>query len=294
MSSHRLAPHLCHLLSRSSIHADPHPDKAALATAAATFPSPVPLLKPASDGGPPVLYCGLTSGKSFGASAYILLRGGGRGNILVDSPRFDKGLAERIAALGPVDYMFLTHRDDVADHEAWAAALGCARIIHAAEANRGQGTDGCEVMLDGEGPWTLPDGGGDVQLILQPGHTEGSVMLLHKPTRSLFTGDVFAFGAGSGPGPLGAAPWFLQPPPQADGSPGLIVHRAYTWYSVPILLDSLEASVAGLDFLHVIPGHGRAGSFPSAAAREAALVELIARERAADAAGAPARSEWAG
>lgn len=27
--------------------------------------------------------------------------------------------------------MFLTHRDDVADHARWAEALGCARVLHA-------------------------------------------------------------------------------------------------------------------------------------------------------------------
>ena len=36
--------------------------------------------------------------------------------------------------------MFLTHRDDVADHARWAQELGVQRIIHKVEANSRQGT----------------------------------------------------------------------------------------------------------------------------------------------------------
>jgi glyoxylase-like metal-dependent hydrolase (beta-lactamase superfamily II) len=283
--------HITHAIPRSSIHADPAPDKAALAAAAASLPGPVPGVLPQAQGGPPVLYCGLTAGAAFGASAYLLLRGPGRGNVLIDSPRFDKGLAARILAHGPVDFMFLTHRDDVADHAAWAGALACPRIIHAKEANPEQGTDACEVLLDGAGPWSLPDGDADIELFLQPGHTEASVMLHHAPSRSLFPGDVIAF-TGSGAGPLGDGPWTVEPPAGPDGTPGLVVHRAYTWFSIPTLLDSLEAGVVGRDWLHLLPGHGRMGSFKSGDARDAALREVIGRERANDAAGAPARSPF--
>ena len=277
--------------SSFSIHADPAPDKAALAAAAASLPGPVPGVLPQAQGGPPALYCGMTAGSAFGASAYLLIRGGGKGNVLVDSPRFDKGLASRILAHGPVDFMFLTHRDDVADHAAWGKALKCPRIIHEEEVNPEQGTDGCEVKLSGAGPWTLPDADPDVELFLQPGHTVASVMLHHKPSKALFSGDVIAFG-GSGPGPAGDWAWSADPPALPDGTPGLAVHRAYTWHSVPVLLDSLEApgGVVGRDWLHLLPGHGRMGSFKDAPAREAALAELLVRERANDAAGAPAKS----
>jgi serine/threonine protein kinase len=85
-----------------------------------------------------------------------------------------------------------------------------------------------------------------------------------------------------------------DPPPGPDGTPGLAIARMYTWFSVPALLDSLEAGVIGRDWLHLLPGHGRMGSFKTGEARDAALVALIARERANDAAGAPARAEWLG
>ncbi len=44
-------------------------------------------------------------------------------------------------ALGGVKYIFLTHRDDVADHDSWAAEFGAERIIHASECNSQQGTE---------------------------------------------------------------------------------------------------------------------------------------------------------
>lgn len=278
---------------RFSIHADPHPDKGALAEAAASLPGPVPGVLPAAEGGPPVLYCGHASAAAFGASSYLLLRGPERGNVLIDSPRFDKGLAANILAHGPVDFMFLTHRDDVADHARWAEALGCPRIIHATEVNAEQGTDACEIKLEGAGPWPFPDGDGGIELFLQPGHTEASVLLHHAPSRSLFSGDVLSF-AGGGAGPLGDGPWTADPPPGPNGTPGLAIARMYTWFSVPALLDSLEAGVIGRDWLHLLPGHGRMGSFKTGEARDAALAALIARERANDAAGAPARAEWLG
>lgn len=61
---------------------------------------------------------------------------------MVDVPRWQPQLAEALRQLGGVAWIVLSHRDDVADHEAWAAAFpGCQRVIHRAEANRRQGTE---------------------------------------------------------------------------------------------------------------------------------------------------------
>lgn len=62
-----------------------------------------------------VYYCGFASASSYGASSYLIRRP--EGNVLVDSPRAAGPLIERIEQLGGVDVMFLTHCDDVADHE---------------------------------------------------------------------------------------------------------------------------------------------------------------------------------
>ena len=44
-------------------------------------------------------------------------------------------------AMGGVKYMFLTHRDDVAEHAKWAKALSAERILHTKETNPEQGTE---------------------------------------------------------------------------------------------------------------------------------------------------------
>ena len=75
-----------------------------------------------------VMYCGFTSESSFGASSYLVTRPSG--NVLIDSPRAARPLAKRIAELGGARLMFLTHRDDVADHAWYHAELGCDRVIH--------------------------------------------------------------------------------------------------------------------------------------------------------------------
>lgn len=65
-----------------------------------------------------------------------------QGNLLVDVPRWTPLLAQRLQQLGGVRWVFLTHRDDVSDHAAWAAHFpACQRIIHAKEVNRRQGTE---------------------------------------------------------------------------------------------------------------------------------------------------------
>src|SRR5215468_75466 len=66
----------------------------------------------------PVHHCGYHASSSYGATAYLIVRPAG--NILVDSPRFADPLVRRIAALGGIRTMFLTHRDDVADHRRFA------------------------------------------------------------------------------------------------------------------------------------------------------------------------------
>ncbi len=40
-----------------------------------------------------------------------------------------------------------------------------------------------EVKLDGEGPWQLPDGSGDFQIVLTPGHTEAHCCAVYKPDK---------------------------------------------------------------------------------------------------------------
>lgn len=41
----------------------------------------------------------------------------------------------------------------------------------------------CEIQVTGEGPWQLPDGGDDVELLFTPGHTQGCISMLYKPQK---------------------------------------------------------------------------------------------------------------
>jgi len=51
----------------------------------------------------------------------------------------------------------------------------------------------------------------------------------------------------------------------------------YNWHSVAQQLDSV-AALRPLDFLHVLPGHGRRASFANASERQQRLEELLAAE----------------
>jgi len=82
-----------------------------------------------------VYFCGFTSESSFGAWSYLIVRPSSEGgNVLVDSPRFATQLLKRIDALGGVNQMLLTHKDDVADHELFRKRFECERVMHAGDA----------------------------------------------------------------------------------------------------------------------------------------------------------------
>ena len=109
--------------------------------AAAAFPTPV------FDN---VFFCGYTSEASFGAWSYLIVRAPeDGGNILVDSPRFAAPLVRRIEQMGGVALMFLSHRDDIADHAKFAAHFGCPRVMHEAD---GAARLGIEQVTTGEAP----------------------------------------------------------------------------------------------------------------------------------------------
>src|SRR5262252_3909995 len=89
-----------------------------------------------------VYYCGFNAESSFGAWSYLIVRPENQGgNVLIDSPRFASQLVKKIAAVGGVKTMFLTHKDDVADHERFAARFKCERIMHARDGAARLGTE---------------------------------------------------------------------------------------------------------------------------------------------------------
>jgi glyoxylase-like metal-dependent hydrolase (beta-lactamase superfamily II)/ferredoxin len=127
-----------------------------------------------------VFYCGFNSEKSFGANSFFIEHPDG--NWLVDSPRYIKHLIEAFEQKGGLTYIFLTHEDDVADAERYAAQFGAKRIIHRADADA---VPAAEWIVDGTDAVQLA---GDFQAIPVPGHTPGSMALLYKD-KFLFTGD---------------------------------------------------------------------------------------------------------
>ncbi|ASS74600.1 MBL fold metallo-hydrolase [Tumebacillus algifaecis] len=173
-----------------------------------------------------VYYCGFTSRKSYGGSSYLLLHPDG--NWLIDAPRFHRPLAEKIAALGGIRYIFLTHRDDVADADKYAAYFKAERIIHELELDA---QPEAEHVLTGMEPIQWHP---DFKIIPLPGHTEGHTVLLYKQTY-LFSGDHLAWD---------------------DDTNALNAHRNYCWYSFEEQMRSME-KLAQENFTWLLPGHGR-------------------------------------
>ncbi len=62
-----------------------------------------------------VYHCGYHSEKSYAAASYLIQHSAG--NMLIDSPRFTPPLVKQLEAMGGIKYLYLTHRDDVADHQ---------------------------------------------------------------------------------------------------------------------------------------------------------------------------------
>jgi glyoxylase-like metal-dependent hydrolase (beta-lactamase superfamily II)/ferredoxin len=192
-------------------------DKAGVRWAAASFPDRV------IDG---VYHCGFHSEDSFGAASWLVVREGG--NVLVDSPRFHRGLVRRIEALGGVALMFLTHRDDVAEHARFAAHFGCRRVLHARDVTAD--TREVEKRIDGDEPVAIAD---DLVVVPTPGHTRGSACLLYED-RVLFSGDHAAWSA---------------------SRQRVYAFRDACWYDWRTQTESM-ALLAEHRFEHLLPGHG--------------------------------------
>ena len=185
-----------------------------------------------------VFHCGFHHRSSFGAASYLIVRP--QGNVLIDSPRFTAPLIKRLQDLGGVTTMFLTHRDDVGDHDKFADRFGCERILH--EDDVTPATAGVERRIMGRKAQPIDD---DLTVIPVPGHTKGSQCLLYRD-RFLFTGDHLAW---------------------SRSMKQLYAFRGACWYDWRIQVDSMQ-HLAEHGFEHVLPGHGAPCRFDSRAMRE--------------------------
>jgi len=191
-----------------------------------------------------VYYCGFTSPKSYGATSYFIRRQDG--NWLTDSPRFNEHLVERFEAMGGLRYIFLTHRDDVADADLYAQRFGARRVIHEDDL---AADPGAEIVVRGRDPLELAAG---FTIIPVPGHTRGHCVLLHG--KFLFTGDHL---------------W------GDDSGRSLEAGSDYCWYDWAEQTRSMEL-LQQRRFEWVLPGHGRRIKL-SADRMQAELAELIGR-----------------
>ncbi len=180
-----------------------------------------------------IFFCGFTAESSFGAWSYLIVRPQSEGgNVLIDSPRFATRLASKIESMGGVSTMFLTHRDDVADHRRFAERFGCERVMHADD---GAARLGIERVLHGTDVTRLDQ---DLLVIPVPGHTRGHAVLLYRH-RFLFTGDHLAW---------------------SSARETLTAFRNACWYSWEEQTRSMQKlldNYSEWNFEWVLPGHGR-------------------------------------
>ena len=172
-----------------------------------------------------VYYCGFNSPTSFGGNSYFVERP--EGNWLMDSPKFLPHLVRRFEEMGGITHIFLTHRDDVAEAEKYAAHFSSCRIIHRKEL---ASQPGAEKIIDGFDPVQLAPG---FLAIPGPGHTRGHMCLLVE-NRFLFTGDHL---------------WWSR------AYKSLNAGQDVCWYSWEEQTRSV-AALAPYSFEWVLPGHG--------------------------------------
>lgn len=152
--------------------------------------------------------------------------------MLVDSPRAAAPLLRGLSALGGVSLLFLTHRDDIADHARIHERFGCPRLMH-----RDDRVPGMERYVTGGEALPLD---ADLTAIPVPGHTAGSCALLYRDV-CLFTGDHLWWEPALG---------------------RLHASRSVNWWNWDAQVRSIER-LLDFEFEWVLPGHGapwRAGS----------------------------------
>lgn len=199
------------------------------------------------DEGDGVWRLGHNARSSFGAHSFLVQRPGG--GLMIDAPRWTREVVEPVEALGGVADVFLTHRDDVADADRYAAHFGARVWIH--EDDRGAAPYATDV-LTGAAPVAVRD---DVVAFPVPGHTRGSVLFL-VDGHLLFTGDSLAWNpAASRLTAFGDVCWYSWP--EQTASLGRLASSAYR-------------------FDAVFAGHGWSWRAPAEELHES-LVMLVAR-----------------
>lgn len=172
-----------------------------------------------------VIALGNNALSSFAAHSFLVERPDG--NLMVDSPRYNRTLAESVDSLGGIAHILLSHRDDVADADRWAERYGARVWI--GEADRDAAPYATDVT-PGDTVTVISPGVGSIPA---PGHTAGHVVY-HIDNRLLFTGDTLHWNHRRG---------------EMD------VFPKQTFYSWAILADTIDM-LAALPVDWVFAGHG--------------------------------------
>ena len=174
---------------------------------------------------PGVYRCGYNAASSYGAHSYFIVRPSG--NVLIDAPRWTRHVADFVRARGGLRYIFLTHRDDIADAEKYAHSFEADVCIHERD---GDAAPYAKRLLRGA---SVAEPSQGWQAIPLPGHTAGSTAYLLENTY-LFTGDSLAW---------------------SHRSRRLRAFHDACWYSWSEQTLSLRR-LRTFDFEWVLPGHG--------------------------------------
>ena len=180
-----------------------------------------------------VLFCGHNSPANVSACSYLLQRPAGN-VMMIDTPLFSRGLAERYAVLGPVTDILLTHRDHAAHGERYAEHFGARLWIHEGDLDAAPTAD---QVMRGTEPIEVAEG-----VVAHPliGHTEGNVIFLADDTYC-FSGDSFYW---------------------SRATQDIEVFDTVTWYSIREFAASLQRAVPRLQFEWLLPGHGSRTRLP--------------------------------
>ncbi|MEU5160234.1 ferredoxin [Streptomyces sp. NPDC020875] len=190
-----------------------------------------------------VLLCGHNSTHTAGANSYLLRRPSGTA-MMIDTPRWNRELADRYAAVaGPVTDVLLTHRDHAAHGRRYADHYGARLWIHEGDLDAAPDADR---VVSGTEPREIAPG---VTVHPLPGHTRGSVLYL-ADDRYCFSGDSFYWSRTTG---------------------DFEIAESVTWYSVEELAVSLARTAGLLRCEWVLPGHGERRRLPAAETRSRLL-----------------------
>lgn len=130
---------------------------------------------------PNVYSCGTPSEKTWGAHSYLVRTEAG--NAMVDTPEYTKSVVDALEKAGGVEWIFVSHWDDIGDACQFQNRFSSKIVINAMEAS----AVGCTVEV----PFTkVTELSEQLIVIPTPGHSPGSSCLLFTQTPGfLFTGD---------------------------------------------------------------------------------------------------------